>query len=119
MGHENVSSHISWVLYLLAAHPHIQQRLYEEISQQPDVSVWAKQGKLPYLDAVIKEVSCVCVCMCVCLCACVCVSCVCVCVSECVCVRVCVCVYTHSYTHTPVYTAVRSQSHMLVTRTVL
>eukprot|EP00983_Pelagomonas_calceolata_P064896 1148344-Pelagomonas_calceolata.AAC.2 len=59
MGHENISSHISWVLYLLAAHPEEQEKAYREVKAAMDESVgleWSVPAKLPYLGCIIKEV---------------------------------------------------------------
>ncbi|XP_044730897.1 cytochrome P450 4d2-like [Chrysoperla carnea] len=59
-GHDTVSSGISFTLYLLANHPEIQTRAFEEVrdicgdnlNDQPSLS---DLNKMPYLEAIIKE----------------------------------------------------------------
>ncbi|GMR58319.1 hypothetical protein PMAYCL1PPCAC_28514, partial [Pristionchus mayeri] len=55
-GFDTSASALSFVTYLLALHPQVQEKVREEaravMVQDPD---WTKLGQLPYFDAVIKE----------------------------------------------------------------
>ena len=57
-GHETTSTWLYWVLYALAKHPDVQERLYEEL-EELDVrrrpSVVDEMESLEYLNAVLKE----------------------------------------------------------------
>lgn len=59
-GHDTTSSGITFSLLLLATHPHIQQRLYEEIKEAVDRNngenlTMNQFNDLLYLDRVLKE----------------------------------------------------------------
>lgn len=58
-GNETSALTISYVLLLLAMHPEIQERLYDELRSvydtQTEDSTYEQVQKLPYLDAVLKE----------------------------------------------------------------
>ncbi|CAB4433314.1 unnamed protein product [Rhizophagus irregularis] len=59
-GHETTSITISWALYLLAQHPHEQDKLREELVKAfPDKSnfnpTYDEINSLEYLNCVIKE----------------------------------------------------------------
>ncbi|KAI1141284.1 cytochrome P450 [Hypoxylon sp. FL0543] len=55
-GHETSANLLSWSLYTMAERPHIQSKLYEELSGLDDDPVFTALNKLPYLDNFIKEV---------------------------------------------------------------
>ena len=63
LGHETTASALTWALYLLAKHPHIQVRLRNELQQSLphpledplDTAVSAEIEKLSYLNAVCQE----------------------------------------------------------------
>ncbi|KZT42793.1 cytochrome P450 [Sistotremastrum suecicum HHB10207 ss-3] len=52
---ETVSASISWVLYEIAQHPEIQEKLREEVSTDEDPDFDTLHSKFPLLDAVYKE----------------------------------------------------------------
>lgn len=59
-GHDTTSSGITFSLLLLASHPQVQQRLYEEIKDAVDRNngqtlSMNQFNELPYLDRVLKE----------------------------------------------------------------
>ncbi|CAI2185343.1 6153_t:CDS:2 [Funneliformis geosporum] len=59
-GHETTSSVTSWALYLLAKHPHVQDKLREELVKAfPDKSIFNPNfdeiNSLEYLNCVVKE----------------------------------------------------------------
>jgi cytochrome P450 len=55
-GHETTSTSLSWTLHALTLHPHVQDKLREELmtvgSDEPSLEVLEA---LPYLDAVVRE----------------------------------------------------------------
>jgi cytochrome P450 len=56
-GHETTANAMTWTFYLLSQHPHIEERLYAEVSQvlngrKPTL---ADVAQLPYTEQVIKE----------------------------------------------------------------
>jgi len=55
-GHETTSTSLSWTLHALTLHPHVQDKLREELmtvgSDEPTLEVLEA---LPYLDAVVRE----------------------------------------------------------------
>lgn len=50
-GHETTANTLAWILYLLAAHPEIQERLYQIVANKPIESV----ANNVYLQAIIQE----------------------------------------------------------------
>ncbi|XP_064102546.1 cytochrome P450 3A6-like [Macrobrachium nipponense] len=57
-GYETTSAALAFTSYLLAKNPHVQQRLYEEISEHvenEDDLTYDMVGQLQYLDMVINE----------------------------------------------------------------
>ncbi|XP_064094361.1 cytochrome P450 3A29-like [Macrobrachium nipponense] len=57
-GYETISTMLSYTTYLLAKHPDVQQRLYEEIVQhlsKEEVVTYDTINQLEYLDMVVKE----------------------------------------------------------------
>lgn len=58
-GNETSALTISYVILLLAMHPDIQDRVFEELrsvyDSQTEDSTYAQVQKLPYLDSVLKE----------------------------------------------------------------
>ncbi|KAL8995735.1 MAG: hypothetical protein Q9169_004593 [Polycauliona sp. 2 TL-2023] len=63
-GHETTASALTWAVYLLAKHPHIQKRLRDEVQSllpnpvdEPDAIVTSDMiEKMPYLNNVSREV---------------------------------------------------------------
>ncbi|XP_072263252.1 25-hydroxyvitamin D-1 alpha hydroxylase, mitochondrial [Pyxicephalus adspersus] len=58
-GVDTISSTLSWTLYELARHPHVQSALFEEITkvqQGRKVATAADVAKMPLMKAVVKEV---------------------------------------------------------------
>lgn len=57
-GYETTSTCLAYSSYLLAAHPEVQERLFDEISNKigDEDATYDIVMKLPYLDAVFKEV---------------------------------------------------------------
>ncbi|KAJ8481093.1 hypothetical protein ONZ45_g15421 [Pleurotus djamor] len=53
--YETVSAVIAWVLYELAVHPDIQQRLREEVTFPGDPTYEDLMNKFPLLDAILRE----------------------------------------------------------------
>lgn len=57
-GHETTSSALCWTLHALSLHPHVQEKLIEEImavgNDEPSLEVLEGEG-LKYLDAVVRE----------------------------------------------------------------
>jgi len=58
-GNETSALTLSYVLLMLAMHPHIQERVYDELRSvydtQTEDSTYEQIQKLPYLDSVLKE----------------------------------------------------------------
>lgn len=56
-GYETTSTALTYMAYLLATHPDVQEKLYEEIKEKIGNSdaTYDVVMKLPYLDAVFKE----------------------------------------------------------------
>ncbi|KAF8359511.1 hypothetical protein PRIPAC_94506 [Pristionchus pacificus] len=55
-GFDTSASAMSFVTYLLAMHPEVQEKVRDEIQAvMSEDSDWSRLGQLPYLDAVIKE----------------------------------------------------------------
>jgi hypothetical protein len=56
-GHETTANAMSWTWYLLAQHPEVERRLYEEVSTvlQGRLPTAADYPKLPYTEKVITE----------------------------------------------------------------
>ncbi|KAH8831456.1 cytochrome P450 [Flagelloscypha sp. PMI_526] len=56
-GSETTSNALSWTIYALCKHPHIQNKLREELlSLSPDNPTMEELNSLPYLGNVVKEV---------------------------------------------------------------
>ena len=55
-GHETTSTSLSWTIHALTLHPHVQDKLREELmtvgTDEPSLEVLEA---LPYLDAVVRE----------------------------------------------------------------
>ncbi|XP_022784583.1 cytochrome P450 4V2-like [Stylophora pistillata] len=58
-GHDTTAAGITWALYLLARHPHIQQQVHEEVDkffeQRPETLKVDDLKDLRYLECVVKE----------------------------------------------------------------
>jgi cytochrome P450 len=53
-GHETTASVLNWVWYLLAKHPHVEERLLAELRSLPELNFEAL-GKLTYMQQVLEE----------------------------------------------------------------
>jgi len=54
-GSDSTSLALTWALYLLATHPHTQQRLRKELLSLDDIVPFSTIDALPFLDKVCKE----------------------------------------------------------------
>lgn len=58
-GHDTTAAGLTWALYLLARHPHIQQQVHEEVDkffeQRPETLTVNDLKDLRYLECVVKE----------------------------------------------------------------
>ncbi|RMX53149.1 hypothetical protein pdam_00021920 [Pocillopora damicornis] len=58
-GHDTTAAGLTWALYLLARHPHIQQQVHEEVDkffeQRPETLTGEDLKDLRYLECVVKE----------------------------------------------------------------
>lgn len=58
-GHDTTSSGITFTLYLIAKHPHVQKRCFEEIQEvfanKDEPATLTHINKLTYIESVVKE----------------------------------------------------------------
>lgn len=58
-GHDTTAAGLTWALYLLARHPHVQQQVHEEVDkffeQRPETLTVEDLKDLRYLECVVKE----------------------------------------------------------------